>query len=312
MLGARTPPFLRPDPRAFQCSPWMMGGGRILRDGELIKEWDQSLDISVSRVVRVDLGMVALTSKLPSGTRLALLASWWSDGTNLRGSGESSVLTLGDEAKVEEVQLGMTVPGASAAGNLQLRSSLVLHGLPRRGNSTKLSASIPGSILWEDSLFLVLEGMAGRFPITIVDFEQSGAGPKDACWLLEWSPKDLRLQAMAVLRLLINRGHSTFHRAATTADPTPTDLAIRSALNYQVAEEMIRMALDNVDEIDDFGDHLPPNSIGKVFLDLLATIFPERSPRQVADHLKSRSGEFHAELQSRLQLYAGLDGERTQ
>jgi hypothetical protein len=307
MRGAKTAPYLRADTRAIQCGPWMMGANRKLEDGELLKEWDQSLDIDLSRFVRIDLGVFAGTAKLGVGCQLGAIPSWWSDGTNLRGHGEPCKFSLLEGEKYEDLKMTLRIPGAHLAGNLMLRTSIVLLEAPKGRAGSKLAATMPGSVLWEDGLFVIIEGKASRFPVTALDFEKSSLGTKEACWLLDWSPRDLVLPAMACLRIYVNSGHVAFHRAVTTPEPGPTEHAVRSAMKCGVAEEMVRLALENVEDLESHEDDLPPGSVGMVFMDLLGQVFPERTPRQLVEFRRKEPGKFQAQMQSQVRLFSGLE-----
>ncbi len=303
MQAARTPPFCRPDPRAIQCSPWIMSGGRHLQDGDLIKEWDQSLVLTLDKVVQIDIRILASSGRLPVGTILALVPTWWSEGTGLRGSGAQIPVRIEAGTGHEELHVSMTIPGSQLAGQVRLSCKLVLTKQTASGEKDPLSVKWPGSILWEDALTLVLEGKGARFPITAVDFEASGLGPGKACWLLEWKPRDLHMPAMSCIRIYINSSHEAFHRAVTTLDPDDASRAIRSAMKFQVAEEMIRLALEEAEDLALAAPDLDKGSAGRVLLDLLGNIFPEKTLPQLIQWRAGHPGEFSAQLQDRLQLF---------
>lgn len=90
MRSGRTPPFARPDKRAFSMQDWRVVNGRSLQEGTLVPEWDQSLRLTLTRIIEVDIRMAADSGRLRSGAKLAMLSTWWSEGTGLRGPAATS------------------------------------------------------------------------------------------------------------------------------------------------------------------------------------------------------------------------------
>ena len=303
MRSGRTPPFMRPDQRAFSMSNWRIVNGRELQDAELIHEWDQSLSLTLTRVVQVDVATAMLFGRLKHGAKLAMLPTWWSDGTGLRGSGEPITFTLDPRITQRRFDLALTIPGKHLARNLQIRSALVLVEQAEGMARDPLAAHRPGSVLWEDAISVILEGDASRFPITVADFVDSDLGPANACWRFEWSPADLSLPAMATMRLYINSRHHRFHAAATSRDPSPPQVTMRSALKFGVGNEMLLIALDKADELEECARDFQPGSGGRVLLDLLERLFPGRGPIGCREDRSQNPGRFHAEVQARLALF---------
>lgn len=284
-------------------SNWRIVSGRELQDGDLLPEWDQSLCINVTKYIQVDIVTLMMSGRLKAGTRLAILPTWWSDGTGLRGSGEPSYFTVDAKVQQRKFDLVLSIPGKHLAKNLQLRSALVLVEQASEIRVDPLAAHRPGSVLWEDATTVVLEGDASRFPITVVDFVESGLGPANACWRFELAPMDPTLPAMATMRLYVNSLHRTFHTAVTSRDVTQAQVAIRSALKMGIGEEMLRIALDKAEELETGAQDFQPGSAGKVLLDLVDRVFPGRGPIGCREDRNQDPGRFHAELQARLALF---------
>lgn len=310
MRSGRTPPYIRPDQRAFSMSNWRIVSGRELQDGELVPEWDQSLCLTVARVIQVDVATMMMSGRLKAGTRLAVLPTWWSDGTGLRGSGEPIHFTVDAKVQQRKFDLALSIPGRHLAKHLQVRSALVLVEQALEMAGDPLAAHRPGSVLWEDAITVVLEGEASRFPITVVDFVESNLGPANACWRFEWTPMDPTLPAMATMRLYVNSKHPTFHAAATCRDVTQAQVAIRSSLKMGVGEEMLRIALDKAEELETGAQDFQLGSAGRVLIDLVERVFPGRGPIGCREDRNHDPGRFQAELQARLALFgeSALEG----
>jgi hypothetical protein len=304
MRAGRTPPFVRADKRAFSMQDWRLVGGRALQDEALIPEWDQSLTLVMTRILEVDMRFLAGSGTLMPGAQLALIPSWWSEGTGLRGRGESHVVTIGTHgSRLHRFELNLSIPGRELSGRLQMRSSLVLMEPTSEMMKSRIAPHRPGSILWDDSTTIILQGQAARFPISIVDFAGSALGPENACWCFDWSPADVMLPAMATMRLYLNSRHPFFHSAAVTQEPSPAQIAARSTLKYCVAEEMIRLALDHAEELEGCAEDFSPASSGRVLTDLLHRVFPGASPIACRERRTKEPGMFQADIQARMALF---------
>ena len=303
MTVARTPPFVCPDPRAFEASAWSKDGTQQLEDGMLLPTWDPGAQLTVFRTIQSNVGLAMNTGKILPGTRLAFVPTWWSPGTGLRGKGAEAVFSA-EATSQKHFDISMVMPGDQLKGSVQLRTSLVLLERPSKASTDPLAASRPGSVLWHDELLLVLEGEAPRFPATAVEFSKNNLGGATACWRLEWSPRELEAPAMACLRLWINKENEVFYRAMVAAVPTPEEGAMRSALRFCVAEEMLQLALEYADDLEqgtfDYG------SSGRVFSDLVEQQFPGWGPRKTRQFRKKDPAAFSTRLQSGTHLFADI------
>jgi hypothetical protein len=303
MTVARTPPFVCPDPLSFQASAWSRDGNQQLIDGMLLPHWDPGTQLTVFRTIQANVGLAMNTGRINPGARLAFVPAWWSPGTGLRGKGTDTVFSA-EAMSQKQFDISMVIPGEQLKGSVQLKTSLVLLDRPPKVPTDPLAALRPGSVLWHEESLLVLEGEAPRFPASAVNFSENILGDVTACWRLEWGPRELEAPAMGCLRLWINKEHQTFYRAMVASVPTPEEMAIRSALRFSVAEEMLQLALDCADDLEqgifDYG------STGRVFCDLVEQIFPDWGPRRAKQFRKRDPASFSTRLQSRMHLFADL------
>ncbi|MCG3776028.1 MAG: hypothetical protein JW395_2877 [Nitrospira sp.] len=303
MTVARTRPFISPDPRSVEASPWIKDGDQHLEDGTLLPTWDPSTQVTVVRMVQINIGLMMETGRILPGSRLAIVPTWWSPGTGLRGKGSDAVFTAEGTTK-KQLDISMVLPGEQLRHSVQARTSLVLIDRPSRPSPDPLSASRSGSVLWHDEISVVLEGDAPRFPVTAVNFSENFLGNQMTCWCLEWSPRDLEAPALSCLRLWINKEHQLFYEAAVATAPAPEQLAIRSTLRFAIAEEMLSMALDHAEDLEQGTfDH---GSCGKVFVDLIEQLFPDMEPSALKQLRLREPGRFSAAIQSRTQLFSDV------
>jgi hypothetical protein len=303
MRSGRTPPFIRPDPRSFALSSWRIINGRQFQDGDLLPEWDPSFTLTCVRVIEVELPLLVSSGRLRPGARVAFIPTWWSEGTSLRGRGVPEVVEVSNELARRKLDLALTVAGLEVSRMVQLKTSLVLESPCSDMIRDSLAPKRPGSILWEDTVTLVLEGNAPRFPISVVDFVDSGLGPASSCWRFEWSPQDISAPALSCMRLYINSRQKVFHDAIVSTNPTPSQKAIRSALKHAIGKELVALALEHSRDLEVLAHH-EVGSCGRVLCDLLNRVFPGRTPTDCVECMKVDPGVFSAQLQAAMGIFS--------
>jgi len=295
--STRTWPYLRAQPSRVGGFPWhLVAGSRELLLKEALEHWDPSTDLSLRRRIRVDIDSILADCALPPGTPLRVLASWHCEGTTLRGVGTSTLLpTTG----LTEVFLDIVMAGIRLGGKLFLNVSVVLG---RKLEPRPLMPYRAGTILWEDSHELRLEGSGSRFPMEEVSFSAAGwEFPPNAAWRLEWERGDLELPVLGSVRLYLNRDHPVVQEMIHHPD-APTSQLITSAVQFDIARSLIRGALLE----DDF--HVrsapwPSDSVGRAIERLLKSRFKTMSPLALREVLRSDPDQFEAMLQSNLGLF---------
>jgi hypothetical protein len=305
MRASRTPPYKRPAPDCIEVDDWRQQNGDQLSDGMLLKSWDQSTDIAVSRTISVDIAKFAASGLLPKGSKVKLFCTWWSSRTGLRGSGPARLIVVDPaDRKKEEFVLPLKVPGSKLSGIVQIRTVATLDLLADQDSASALSPKRQGAILWEDSIEIVLEGSGSKFPISVVDFVETGIGPERSCWLFDWSPSDISLPAMATMRVYVNSRHAVFHAACTATEPIESQRLLRETMRYGLTCEMVRHAVDRAEDLEAAAQDLPSDSAGRVLWDLLERVFPGRSPLSCRELLLQEPGKFHAEVQAAVSLFS--------
>ncbi len=305
MRSARSFPYLRASADAIEAAEWKTSAGLVLLDRMLLNDWDVASATRASRSIQVKPEKIISSAQVAIGARLAVLATWWSAGTGLRGMGDINEFKIESSVSDFDVELSLAVEGREVHSQLQLRTSLVLIEPVSQMTRNPLAVRRPGAILWEDSTTLIVEGEAPRFPVTAVDFVSSNIGPAGACWSFEWEPKDLTLPAMATMRLYVNSLHKPFYAAMIgNQDDSPTVTAIRSAAKYGVAKEMIGLAMEHAGELESSADDYLPGSGGRVLLDLIERLFPGRGPVRCREDLAQDPGLFDAIIQAKLGLFS--------
>jgi hypothetical protein len=102
------------------------------------------------------------------------------------------------------------------------------------------------------------------------------------------------------LRLYVNASHVGVADwlAAPNADRGD---AVASVLRWDVARQLIELALDHAAFVDGFGD-FDPDTVGGVLQRVFELWLPDRSPRELGQLREDAPGRFEALLQARLRM----------
>ncbi len=298
MSTAQTWPYLRADPGRIKTSGWLLShpdGDRRL--DEALGDWDPATPVNLKQTIHADLDGIRTDCRLPPEARLRLTTYWHSNGTRIRGVGARLELN-GAELTVP---LTLGVDGFNLSGSIGLHSVISLsQALPPR----PIIAWRPGTILWQESHTLRLEGGGSRFPMEILDFTKCGwQFPNRAAWMLEWDPEDLELPVLGGMRLYLNSDHPRVKRMLEF--PKELDVRIfQGAMQYDVARTLIRGALLNPEFIQR-DEPWPTDSVGKTIW-LLFRSFTGDSPETLRQMMDNDVARFEARLQHHLGLFQGM------
>ena len=291
-------PYLLAAPERVACDPWRCESRAGWIDLPPARpEWDFATPVNLDRTLRIDLPGVHADCKLAREDELAITVVWHASGTNLRGAIRPA-LARGDGSLRVQVQLA----GRELGGTLHLETQLIL--LRASGARDPLAASRPGSVLWRQRESVHLEGEAARFPVEAIDFAQTGFGPVEAAWQLQWQREALDHATLGSVCLYVNSSHQTMRRVMTDPGSDAEARAVMSALEFDLVRQLVSGALDNP-EFDD-GVDFPDGSLGASLVALLGWCFP-------GDSLASLRGlrdVAPARLESRMQQAVRLFRER--
>ena len=299
MTRIESTPFLRVGAARVVPGAWTdVRTGRTIPAGG-IEGWDPSMDLEVEREVLIDLDGARADAGMTDADRLVCAAVWHCPVTTLRGAGSRIDLGTGDT--VQRVRLA--IPGAELAGRVNLRT-LVALGTGGAANRP-LVAIIPGSVLWEDSSVIPLEGRGSRFPMEWLEFGSAGWLPEGAGWYLEWSPDEPEAPALGAVRLYLNEGHATVRAAVTANPPEPHQQVIRDAIEFDVARSLILGALRADPEPWDQAAG-EPGSVASVVNRLLRVVFPTETLEGLRGRYSATPQRLEVKIQDGLRLFRDL------
>lgn len=294
----RTPaalPYLLPPDDAVTAEPWRTIDGMEI--GERLEHWDAFTDVELLQVLTVDVDAIREACGLGADSALALSAQWRSDRTRLAAEGEP--VELGTLGGCLRAPVGLTVPGASAGGRLELQARLLLRS-PGRAPSA-ISPRRPGALLWTDRQQLMLEGGAARFPISAADFASMPRFPASGSWALEWSNEELEAPVLGSLRLLVNSGDASLLEALRSGSGDVRAGMVRTFVTFDVARSLVHGALGNERFVEAPGAY-DEGTVGRMLSELLGACWPG-IPMSA---LQARFVEDPSRLDVELQAHLGL------
>lgn len=292
---AKTWPYRTGGRGRVKASAWRMarGAGEAADAGESVDDWDPTVNLRLWRTVGLDAAGLAEDCGLPLGTPLRVIATWRASGTAVRGAGTT---WDGPADARHQVDLTVDLLGAELGRELQLTVAVVLGETlyPK-----PITAWRQGSVLWEDTVTLRLEGGASRFPVEELSFAAAGHDfPDGAAWRLVWEPDDLELPVLGSVRLFLNRDHPTTRAVLDNPDRADARL-VTSFMMFDVTRALVRGAVCS-EAFQTRDRPWPGDSVGRVVDRILKVRFrgaTAASLGQMAEHDPER---FDAVLQDRL------------
>jgi hypothetical protein len=292
-------PFLRIDPTAIDARPWVdVATGRPVpatgMDG-----WDASVDLDLERHLRGDVRACRAGAGLGDAARIVCSATWHCPATTVRGFGSRIEMTTDSQ----DLVLSLHVPGRELAGSLDVRTLILL--LEGDTDDPPLSARVPGSVLWEDSHRVPLEGQGSRFPMEWLDFGSAGWLPAGAGWYLEWSADEPSAPALGSIRLYLNESHAAIRAAVSARPPDPEQQVIRETMQFDVARMLVLGALRADPEAwDTAGEE--PGTVATVVNRLIRVVFPTETLPGLRNRYAVAPDRLEVRMQDGLRLFRDL------
>ncbi|WP_218719224.1 MULTISPECIES: hypothetical protein [Nocardia] len=297
-MANRVLPYKKPSSNVVRAGAWLLSiDGDEMSLPDHLPHWDYQTNLSLRRVIHVDIDRALAEATLAPGTELALAAVWTSTGSKLRGVVSRVVVPAHGE-----IELRAELVGADLGGVLTLDTSLVL-AHRRRGTDRPVAPRRGGSVLWSDRSQIRLQGDAPQFPIAIVDFARTNY-PGDAAWHLEIG-SNLDVATMGSLLLLVNEKKTLIAEALQRAgNPRLQDKMALSMLYADVARTMVDHAL-RISDFDDDATYLD-ETLGATLQELFGRLFPGRSITDVRLAAQESPNLFASQLQAAVKIFEGV------
>lgn len=286
MSGPISVGYLRPAlSRIRSGQPQVRAGDRPATD-MCVPDWHYLSDITVEWVLDVDLAGLKEDCGLTANARIGAMVAWRSERTNLRGSGRVLNVVTGPN------NLTALLPGSDLGGAVTVEARVTL--LEPDSAAERLAPPRSGSLLWNESNRIILEGSGGRFPTTAIDFASTGLpGGEAGMWYLEIADSDLGASATQALRLYLNSTNIAV-RAVLDNPAADANLYILRFLRYETTRQLLMFAFNN-EEFDDRADY-DRGTLGDVLVTLLRIYFPGQGITQLRNDYSFHPAEVDAEL----------------
>jgi hypothetical protein len=278
--------YLLPDPARIRSDrPEIRTGNRATTDMS-VPDWHYLSDITVEWDLEVDLEGLVKDCGLTAGARIGAALGWRSERTNLRASGNVVDLVNGQNT------LTALLPGADLGGAVSIEARIVL--LEPDLAAEQLAPRRSGSLLWQETHRIILEGSGGRFPTTATDFSSAGLPGGDAgMWYLEISSSDLEASVTQALRLYLNSTNAAI-RNMLDNPAADSSLQILRFLRYETTRQLLVTVLR--DEVFDDRADYGRGTLGDVLVTLLRIYLPHRDVTQLRNDYNMNPAEVDAEL----------------
>lgn len=283
-------PFLRPAEGTVSSSPWLLTdekGAEPLTDP--IPEWDYSVDLSLSRTVRLDTARFLTDCHLAVGSRIAIVVHMKTGDAGIRRLVHREEIDLASGKGNHEFLLKSLFTGSEMQGSLELVTRIVLaEGIPK----SSLAPSEPGSLLWEDVRQFKLEGGGGRLPMEAADFREIRPEYARAPWYLDVETKDLDASFIAACRIVLNLNRDDIISAVKKKSSTVLAL---------LSSDLVRHVASMVIEMEELGDNLhqyDDGTVGATVISWMRTAFPDKSLDEVRAIKRGDPAKFEAILAS--------------
>ena len=271
-------------------SPWRVSlstGGEEQENPVFLENWDNSTDLRVSRSLRLRHEQVMKALGLAEGDAAIDLVVFSGAGSGKLPVEKQLVFREHFLPGTEDREIDLVVDGTRLADALHLETVLVLSQSPA-GETSPLSPSRGGSILWRDRIRIRLEGDISRFPITEADLSAVlGHAWRDARWYLHVNWEDLHADFDTAVRLYVNSRCQEFARRFRDADAETLQLVMADMMVQVVREYLVREEMRTHDDTQGV-----PVTLGAVAVHWIEQAFgSEASARTM---LGADPGMFHA------------------
>lgn len=296
-MSVRVWPYRRPLDR-IRAAPWRLGDTAGDPVPAALPAWDYASDLTLARLVEIDLAELRADCGLPPDAPLRLAVRHWPSTSLLRTSAHAQDLAPHQDRATCEVLI--SVDSSELGGFLTVETLVVLAGdLP---TTEPFVAARGGSILWSDQIRVHLEGGAGLLPIAPVSFAEAGL-PAGSAWYVSMDGGDWQQAAMGSLLVLLNEDNPAVKQAMEALRSELSGM-LWSMLEADIVTDLVGRALDDdafVDETpsdDPDGDLTMAGLVRALVRTYLArpTESPEHAIKRLRDDRRRDPSRFRADV----------------
>ena len=279
-------------------SEWTnLDGQPAIENKTLNQKWDPYNFISLSTNVSVDTKKLLQSTNLTDKDTFRIIASWHSPGTTLKGAGKNTGEYHNFIADKDNLnfEVKLNVDGSLVGEKLFISLKLCL---VKKLSTSPISPAILGSVLWENTNEIILEGEGSMFPMQVRKFPKSYS---NASWYLDMG--EMSAPVSGGLRLYINAEKEELINSINSKESS-TDFS--KIIYCDVARQIILGALHD----DDFRSATQNNeeqvfangTVGKCAFDLIK-IYLKKSPMELYNQYQLNPLEFERDIQHSFSNY---------
>jgi hypothetical protein len=283
-------PYKTPSNSAFlDLSEWVDEEDHpIIEEGILTKRWSPNSVLSLNRNISFNKEIFLEEAGLQKNDIIRFTNKCFSIGTGLKISETNTNnknIRLNNKDKIISINSSINIDGTKISESINLISEIVLI---EKNSLNDISAITAGSILWQDSIKISLEGSDPIFPIEQNIFPQSFFNTN---WCLEID-HNLDSTITGGIKLLFNKDKKVF------IENIRSDLKYRELLTCEIAKQIIIHCLldDDFKCIESLDNNYSENSIGQAALNLISRI-KNFAPNKLYNLYKDNPLEFDKLIQ---------------
>jgi len=267
---------------------WKVYGRSIPESGE-IKSWRKNLDLVVTTELYIN--TEELDKYIYQNCDISFYVVWNSisrmNGTSLQGCSFSCKYEHATDEKVKEYSFLSTIPGDKIAGSVELSLIVAVSNIAGQIDLTNL-ATAKGSIIYQTTEIVHLEGGQALFPVKAIAFSQKSGIARKSLYYLKKKYTDLDSNFNATYKLFFNTEHPLFKRINSDVENDLATSYLLKMIMFDVYRTIVYDALDNEHGLNDFVDSVDFDSatVKAVYSKILSEIREKYLPEKDLDALK--------------------------
>lgn len=259
---------------------WYVYGKRVPEDG-VVKSWKKNADLDIQLSMYVD--TQKLRSCMAKGSKVAFYFSYHSlkklNGTGLQGG--DKLLTFDERSSSLDYDFAYTILGEYLAGSVELTFTIAL--IKGSDETRTVCATQVGSVLYENSILVHLEGNQALFPVKAIDFSVSEIARPNALYYLSRKFKQLDSNFNSSYTLYFNSSHPLFKKINIESQNESSNQYLLRVIMYDVYRTIVMDALDEVHGLSEIVDAENNEDVfslqavySRIIQDLINIYFPNK------------------------------------
>ena len=224
---------------------WYIYDSLIPKDG-VIKRWKKNMDLDIS--LRLFINNKAIINSVDEGCEVSFYIAYHSlgklGGTSLHGLAKKIPFKQNNESTQDINIDDIIVPGEEIAGSTEVTFYTALNSSSAESEIT-VFAKEKGSILYEQSVLLHLEGNQALFPVKAIDFSESDeVKGKNALYFLKRRFSQMDSNFNSAYCLYFNKTHIIFSKINSDNEKDLAASYLLKMIMFDVYKTIVEDALD--------------------------------------------------------------------